>query len=167
MTSTDLDKARSRFLNALRRINAGIEIQRDRILNQASAAPKLLEGTPYEVTDLTGETGNDVDYYIYELARLQDVARQIIDVFDSPQAIVDALTAFDAAIPNLRKARNPLTHISNDARLDDVLWFSSLVKAKPDGSVGYLVDPRYQHHEAARQLGQELVSYLRAGLQTT
>jgi hypothetical protein len=65
-----------------------------------------------------------------------------------------------AAIPDLREIRNPLTHIDGRARLDNVVWFDSVVRTGPDGSVAYLVDPRYQHHAAARTLIEALTAYL-------
>lgn len=132
--------------------------------DQVQEPVRLLEGTPHEVVDLTGQPGNDLDYYIYELARLQDAARAVIKVFESPDAVAQALKRFNLAIPNLRSARNPLTHASNDARLDDVAWFSSLVRLGSDGSVEYLVDPRYEHHQAAEDLAEALLAFLRAGL---
>ena len=163
MATKDPDRARSRFLNALRRITNGMKIQRSRILDRTANAPKLFAGPEYEIADLRGDTGNDVDYYVYELARLQDLAREVNKTFDHPQVIVDALAAFEAAIPNLRKIRNPLTHTSDDDRLDDVAWFDSVVKLGANGSVEYLVDPRYQDHDAAKELGQALASYLQVG----
>lgn len=166
MPSADLDKARSRLIEAVRRSLAGARLQRDRIRNIAANAPKLLEGTEYEVVNLTGQPDNDLDYYAYELARLQDTARTTLAVFGQPQEIVDALATFDADVPNLRKARNPLTHPSNDARLDDVGWLSALVRYRSDGGVEYLVDPRYQHHTAAEELAEALLTFLRRGLRT-
>src|SRR4051812_5635701 len=125
--SADLDRARSRFIHATKRFIEGARLERERILERSATAPRLLEGSPYEVINLTGEPDNDLDYYTYELARLQDAAREIIRVFKSPSVVVQALDRFETQIPNLRAARNPLTHASNDARLDDVAWFSSLV----------------------------------------
>ena len=162
----DLDRARSRFISATKRIIQGLQLQRKRVLDTTASAPRLLEGGPHEVVNLTGIPGNDLDYYVYELARLQDVAREVIKVFGSPAEVVDALDRFESSIPNLRAARNPLTHASNDARLDDVAWFSSLVRLRADGSVECLVDPRYQHHDAAEELAEVVLSYLRAGLRS-
>jgi len=116
---------------------------------------------------MTGLPVNDLDYYIYELSRLQDAAREMIKVFDHPAEIVAALAAFDAAVPSLRAARNPLTHASDDARLDDVDWFSALVRLKPNGSVEYLVDPRFQDHGATEILAAAMLAYLRAGLRAS
>jgi len=130
----------------------------------AGNAPRLLEGTEFEVTNLTGVPGNDLDYYTYELGRLQDTAREVLKAFDDPLEIVTALAAYEAAIPNLRAARNPITHPSDDARLDDVGWFSALVRFLPDGKVEYLVDPRYAHNVAALTLADGLLAFLREGL---
>lgn len=166
MPAADLDKARSRLISAVRRSLTGARLECDRIRDIAANAPKLLEGTEYEAVNLTGQPDNDLDYYAYELARLQDAARTTLAVFGHPQEIVDALAAFDAAMPNLRKARNPLTHPSDDARLDDVGWLSALVRYRADGSVEYLVDPRFQHHTAAEELADAVLTFLRRGLRT-
>jgi len=53
MPSADPDRARSRLITATRQILAGLEQQRTRILGSAEAAPKVLEGTSAEFTDLT------------------------------------------------------------------------------------------------------------------
>ncbi len=164
MATAALDRGRSRFIHAVDRFIEGARLEKERLRQNSQSAPRLLTGTLYEVVDLTGIPGNDLDYYIYELGRLQDAAREISKVFDKPPAVVDALTAFDADIPYLRKARNPLTHASNDARLDDVAWFSALVRYRPNGLVEYLVDPRDHHHDAAEALASALLAYLRAGL---
>lgn len=167
MPSVDRDRARSRFILAVKRFIAGARLERERLHRMAASAPRVLEGSEQEVVNLTGLPDNDLDYYIYELGRLQDAAREITTVFDSPAEVVDALATFDAAIPNLRAARNPLTHASDDQRLDDVGWLSALVRFRSNGSVEYLVDPRYEHHDAAESLATALLSYLRAGLRTT
>ncbi len=160
--TTDPEQARSRFLGALRRIATGLEVQRSRIMDRTAQAPKLFGGTDHEVTDLTGDAGNDLDYYIYELARLRELTRTINKTFDHPAEIVDALATFDQAVPSLRSIRNPLTHPSDDNRLDGVAWFDSVVKLQPNGSVEYLLDPRYEHHDAALELSRALGTYLQA-----
>jgi len=165
MPTKDVDRAHSRFISAVKRIRAGLVLERSRIIDVADAAPALLEGQPYEVKDLTGVPDNDIDYYAFELGRLQDSAREMIKVFDSPPELVAALGAFELALPKLRQARNPLTHPSDDARLDRAAWFSAFVNVHPDGSVEYLFDPRYQDHEAALALADTLIAYLRAGIQ--
>jgi hypothetical protein len=163
MTTRDPDKARSRLINAVRRIIDGTRLERDRIHQTQETAPRLLEGTEYEVVNLSGVASNDLDYYAYELARLQDAARTTIEVFDSPPVVVDALKAFEAAIPSLRRVRNPLTHPSDDTRLDNFAWFSSVVNLGPAGQVEYLIDPR-THQAGVEQLGQILLDFLRQGI---
>ena len=78
--------------------------------------------------------------------------------------IVDALASFDQAVPNLRSIRNPLTHPSDDNRLEGVARFDSVVRLLPNGSVEYLVDPRYEHHDAALKLSRALETYLQPDL---
>jgi hypothetical protein len=112
----------------VKRIRAGLELQRSRILDRAATAPRVLEDSPYEVINLTDTPDNDLDYYAYELGRLQDAAREMAKVFTNPKEVTEALDAFNAALPNLRAARNPLTHPRDNARLDNVAWFSALVR---------------------------------------
>lgn len=124
------------------RIVAGLELQRQRMGDRYDNAPRLLPGNSMEVVDLTadGDRGNDLDYYIFELGRLQDVARELLKAFDKPQKIVDALRTFDEAIPELRRIRNPLTHTDDTDRLDNVT-FSSVVELHRSDRVKDLVDP--------------------------
>jgi hypothetical protein len=154
------ESAGRRFYSAVRRFRAGVELQRARILDARDSAPRLPAGD-LVVRDLRGLNPNDLDYYIYELGRLQDAAREVSEIFDKPGEITDALAAFDAAVPNLRAARNPLTHASDDDRLDDVAWFESLVRMLPGGRVEYLVDPRDEQHDAALALADAVLTFLR------
>jgi hypothetical protein len=89
----------------------------------------------------------------------------MVKVFGSPPEVTAALAAFDQALPKLRRARNRLTHPSDDARLDNAAWFSSFVLLHPDGTVENLFDPRYQDHDAALGLADALIAYLREGIQ--
>jgi hypothetical protein len=173
----DIDASLTRFLAAARRIRAGIEHQQSRILGQEQCLPKLLEGTEYEVRDFTNSFANDIDYYIYELGRLLDLVQdEACLVFSIPNEnrvnvsepervpppeLAGALEAFLLAVPMLKETRNALTHFDDSVRLDNFGSFSAAVNFLPDGSVQYLVDPRYQHHEAALALNDALVSFLR------
>lgn len=87
---------------------------------------------------------------------MRELTHAINKTFDYPAEIVSALASFDQAIPRLRSVRNPLTHPSDDDRLDGVAWFDSVVRLLPNGSVEYLVDPRYEHHDAALELTRAL-----------
>jgi hypothetical protein len=162
MSTDDPSTAKRRFQFMTTRIVAGLELQRRRIQDRYDRAPRLLHGSAIEVVDLTadGDRGNDLDYYIFELARLQDAAREILKTFDKPQEIVDCLQAFNENIPNLRRIRNPLTHTDDTDRLDTVTWFSSVVELEGFGRVKDLIDPRYGHHDAALALARAIESYL-------
>lgn len=164
MPTADPDLARSRFIGATKRILAGLELERNRILARAADAPRLLAGTPYEIVDLTGTPDNDLDYYVFELGRLREGAKEAIRAFGRPPELVAAAKEFEAAIPRMWETRNPITHPSDDDRLDQMTWFSALVELKPDGSAEHVIDPRYQHHEAAVKFAETLLEYLRAGV---
>jgi hypothetical protein len=167
MVSKDIDRAIDRFLSASRRIRNGLTTQRARIMQSAADAPKQFEGESYEYADLSATFENDLDYYIYEMGRLRDMAEEMDKPFGHPQEIKDALAAFDEIVPELKKHRNARTHPSDDARLDDVVSLSAAVRLKPvyRGGVTYLVDPRYQHHDAALELLTAIETYLREHLQ--
>ncbi|MCA1708385.1 MAG: hypothetical protein LC808_35955 [Actinobacteria bacterium] len=163
MPTDDAARAHARFLAAQRRITAGLERQQHRIVTRTARAPRLPAGPDYELIDLRGDAGNDIDYYVYELARLQDLAREVNKTFGNPPTVVEGLTTFEAAFPALRKIRNPLTHPSDDKRLDDVAWFDAVVTLRPSGDVEYLVDPRYEQHAAALDFSRVLADYLEEG----
>lgn len=127
-----------------------------------AGAPRLLEGS-HEVVNLTGIPDNDLDYYVYELGRLQDAAREIIRVFDQPAEVVDALAAFDAAVPFEGRGTRSPTHPTTLGSMTSA-GSVRLVRIGSTGDVHYLVDPRYGHHDAAEALAEALFTILRAGL---
>ncbi|HEY0168948.1 MAG TPA: hypothetical protein VGB75_18030 [Jatrophihabitans sp.] len=161
----DYDKAASRFLNALRRFTHGLETQRQRIIDRAANAPKLFEGSDFEVTNHGANPGTDLDYYIYELGRIRAAGISIIKVFRRPDELVAAQAAFEAGIPKLKDIRDPLTHVNDNDELDEVAWFSNVVNLKPGGRVEGLVDPRHQHHDYAMAYSAALMTYLSKHIQ--
>lgn len=115
-----------------------------------------------EVIDLTGDTGYDPHCYIYELGRLEATGRSIVKVFNKPQQLAAAQTAFNLGIPQLKQIRDPLTHRNDNDELDDVGWFSPVVRHNDDGRIETLVDPRYEHHDTALAYSDALQQHLRA-----
>jgi hypothetical protein len=81
MSDEGTSQTASRFLAGLRRIDVGLAQQRARILQRNADAPRLHRGSPYDVVDLRADPANDLDYYVYELGRLQDLAKEIINRF--------------------------------------------------------------------------------------
>ena len=147
-------EAVDQYMAVNRRIREGLELQRDRLLQRKSAIREHLD-------EYILGPSNDLDYYIYELARLQDLARTIAREFHAAQPVAVALKTFDVAIPHLRKLRNPLTHPSNDKRLDNIKYLVSAEHVedfKHRGTV-YL-DPDSEHHEAALALSEAMDTYL-------
>ncbi len=159
MVKRDFNKSAERFLRALRRTVVGLERQRGRIVDFADGSPRFAVGD-LDVADLGTDPGNDLDYYIYELGRLKAVGQSATKVFGQPQDLVEAAKTFDSGIPGFRDIRNPLTHPNDNDELDEVAWFSAVVKLKPGGGVEYLVDPRYQHHDIAIAYAGVLTDYL-------
>lgn len=158
----DIDLSVRRFLAATSRITAGLVKQRHRIVDREKELPRLLAGTPEEIVDSTEAFQNDVDYYIYELGRLRDLAKtEALVVFGRPAELVAAVAEFEQAIPDLPSIRNPLTHLDDTDRLDRFATFAAAVDLLPNGKVKYLVDPRYGHHDAALELSGALSDYLR------
>lgn len=165
MAKVDLTKAAERFLSAMRRVEAGLTLQRQRVLDRSAKAPRLpFAGLAPEVILLLDDPGIDLDYYVYELGRLRHAAEAVIKVWGRgtqvpPQSVVDALAAFDVAIPKLKDIRDPITHPNNDARLSQVAWFSSIVTLHPGGRVEYLVDPDSHQHDAALALTRAVAAH--------
>lgn len=159
----DLTKAAERFLRQTRRIQAGLETQRQRILDREAHSPKLLRGGPYEVTVLEGP-GIDLDYYAYDLARLWHIAHASQKVFKS-EHLRAARDRFDEAIPHLKKIRDALTHTNDDASLDDVAFFSSIDRMHVGGRVESLISPKNRHHDAAIALSTTLSEFFSGVIQ--
>jgi hypothetical protein len=151
MVSKDLGRAVDRFLASSSRIRRGLTMQRARILCGAADAPRLLPGTTEEVVDLSGTFANDVDYYVYEMGRLRAMVKAMGRPLDDPERLTEALRAFDEAVPHLKDLRDARTHPVDSDRLDDVGTMTAAIRFNVDGKGGvvYLVDPRYQHHDAA------------------
>ena len=45
-----------------------------------------------------------------------------------------------------------VTHVADNRGADDVIYFGEAVRLRPGGGVEYLVDPRYEHHDALGRL---------------
>ena len=159
MVKRDLNKSAERFQRALRRTVFGLERQRQRVVDFADSSPKIQAGD-IEVINLGSDPGYDLDYYIYELARLKAIGHSATKVFGQPSELLGAAKTFDDGIPGLRDIRNPLTHPNDNDELDEVAWFSAVVKLKPGGGVQHIVDPRYQHHDIALAYATVLTDYL-------
>jgi hypothetical protein len=158
--SEDHARLASRLAYAVNHVISGLRMQRDRIAEHERTAPRFLEGEPTEITDLTGTPPQDLDYYVMELGRLQELAKTAKKKFSDSTEVRDALAAFDEAIPHLRLARNIVTH-PQDPRYADTANFTSFVRLEPDGGVTYLVDPLHADHDAAEALAADLMAFLR------
>jgi len=166
MVSRDMDRAIDRFLSASSRIRNGLITQRARTMQSEAEAPRYFEGEPHEYVDLSGTFENDLDYYIYEIGRARFIASAMQRPFGYPSVIEEAVAGFDLIVPHAKFIRDARTHPVDDDKLDQVVNLSGAVRLepKPFGGVTYLVDPRYQHHEAALDLLDAIDTFLREQL---
>ncbi len=136
---------RSRLLSALDRSWRGAETCRARLAALTTNAPAA-----GPVKDLRGLFTNDVDYYALEAVRIMNIAGRIADDRDEQRAVIDEARAhLDRVAPQLRDYRNATVHADEpDHRTADVAYFGQAVRFLPGGGVEYLVDPRYEHHDA-------------------
>lgn len=166
MASDDLDKAASRMIAAVRRVRHGLELTRHRIAEREAKMTRLDVDGGTLIVHLT-DPGNDIDFYTFDLGRLQDVAREVMRVFADPVSgkqpveLVEAVKRFDIGVPNLKAFRNALAHPSDDARLDSIVFFSSAKYLDfLTGIAVDLVNPLGAHHDYAMNLCGTLVTFL-------
>ncbi len=100
---TKQDTAVPRFTSAARRIRAGI-VQQKRRLDERQSSTKGMHVGAHEVLDFSDDEGLDLDYYAYELVRLQTLTEVTIKVFKQPQALIDALDDFKTHSPTSRRS---------------------------------------------------------------
>lgn len=151
MVTEDVSRTVERFLAASGRIRQGLAIQRERVESAYNNAPRTTAGGTLEWIEVTGIKGNDLDYYAYEVGRLHDLVEEMLKSFKRPAKLVTALEEFEAAVPKFKQFRNPSTHMGDD-RLDDVITSFAAIRLLANGDADYLVDPRYQQHDAAIEL---------------
>ena len=48
---------------------------------EAENAPEILPGSEIKVRVLDSDKSTDIDYYVYELGRLEDIGKSVIKVF--------------------------------------------------------------------------------------
>lgn len=89
----------------------------------------------------------DLDYYAHSAWLLREAACQGRSRVGLA-ALSEHIEALDAEMPNLRTYRNAMTHALTD-EMNGWAWFGQfVVKLLPRGAVDYLVDSRYNHHDA-------------------
>jgi hypothetical protein len=162
-----IDKAVQRFLAASRRIRTGLEVQRRRIQDGYDNAPSVLEGEPFEWVNVSDMHENDVDYYVYEMGRLRAMVKAMERPFGFPTELGEALKGVRRLGPKTQGHSGSSTHPADNDALDRVATFSAAMEFHDDGSVDYLVDPRYQHHDATIALLDVVEAFLRTKLKET
>ena len=160
MPTKNPELARLRLTRALERTLHGLNLQKRRLAGARAQAPEVVPGIAY--LSGGGDSDNDADYYVYEMGRLHAVARAISGAFNKPPELEAARAAFDAAVPGLKKLRDPLTHPADNGALDNIIYVGGHVELDFGLSrrAQYPVDSRYEHHDAAVTLGNVLLAWL-------
>lgn len=139
-----------RLLAATDRCISGARLCLERINSIDAAGARDIGGVP--LVNLVGSPTHDLDYWLYESFRLQDVADEVKKL-DDPHtpSITAALAELDRVCPRLRSMRNAITHIDEpDHRLANTSWFGPfLIRRLPGGNVEYLIDIRPDEVSAA------------------
>ena len=160
MPTKNADKATSRYLSYLRRIQDGLELQHVRCTARADNAEQIVGAINYGT-----DPGVDLDHYAFELVRLMDTAESLWKSFNKPVEVREAIDRFLLFVPFAREIRNSLTHMVDRDDLDDVAHLSSIYRLNSDLSATELIDPAYQQYEEAIRLCEWLQTYLRQRLQ--
>lgn len=138
---------------SLRRAWAGANLCRARLAAAADAAPVLTYVGGFAVRDLRGHAGHDVDYYSWECVRVIKIADKTIKAgLKGRVEVENALALLREGAPLLEEFRHSVTHPEDNRGADDIMYFGEAVRLHPGGQVEYVVDPRYETHEALGRL---------------
>src|SRR5689334_3319999 len=85
MDERQIYRVRYQLRQATNRFIEGARLTRDRILSTTADAPTPLVIGGVPVKNLVGLRNNDLDYYVFELARLQEVAQETVQLFGADE----------------------------------------------------------------------------------
>ena len=97
---------------------------------------------------------HDLQYYAWEAIRIDNVALRLINQGLGETTLTTGRSRFDEAAPYVRELRNSLTHAEERPRPDDYHYFDTIVRLHDDGTVTYMLDPRYQTHDMLLELSK-------------
>lgn len=90
-----------------------------------------------------------------EAVRIDNVARRLIGQGLGEAVLAKSRARFDEEAPYVRELRNSLTHAEDRIPPDDYHYFDSVVRLHDDGTVTYMLDPRYQTHDTLLELSKD------------
>jgi hypothetical protein len=104
--------------------------------------------------DLDDRHDHDVDYYAWEAVRIVSIAERVsAAAVKGHLHVIAALEHLRCEAPKLEAFRNAATYPDDcETAGDDVVPLQSALRLRRGGRIEYYVDPRYEHHDALRQL---------------
>ena len=136
----------------LRRAWAGANLCRSRLAQAENSAP-VIDAGAFQIKDLRGRAGHDVDYYAWEGVRILKIVDKVIKAgLRGRDEVTRARDALRAEAPLLEEFRNQVTHVEDNRGADDIVYFGDAVRLLPNGGVEYVVDPRYRQHDLLARL---------------
>ena len=106
----------------------------------------------------------DLDFYAFAAWQLREAGRQARDrmrsVTELRPKVVALLERLDAAVPGLKSFRNEMTHAIDDANLNHAQFGAFVAELLPGSEVRYILDSRYEDHEALEDFFEGLVGLL-------
>lgn len=106
----------------------------------------------------------DLDFYAFAAWQLREAGRQaknrmaqIPEVRSMVSALLDQL---DAAVPGLKTFRDEMTHAIDDVNADHAQFGDFVAQLLPGGDVRYILDSRFEDHEALEDFFAGLIAIL-------
>ena len=131
---------RRRYMLMVERAWAGAQLSASRVRSAINAAPASqvigLEDWP----DMSSDAGHDVDYYTFEIARIIEIADDMVDKRGST-GLISALGGIDLVAPQLRSFRNAITHPMDRPLSSAVAYEGAALLFAPTGEAEILLDP--------------------------
>lgn len=91
---------------------------------------------------------HDVSYYAWEAVKIMNIARKV----RGDHRVQAALDAINESAPGLSDFRDAITHPEDNRTADNVLFAAAAVRLQPGLQPEYVVDPRYELHDALEAL---------------
>ena len=106
----------------------------------------------------------DLDFYAFAAWQLRESGRQaqnrMSGVSEVHPKIEQLLAQLDAAIPDLKSFRDEMTHAVDDVNGHHAQFGAFVAQLLPGGKVRYILDSRYENHEALEDFFAGLVAVL-------
>ena len=106
----------------------------------------------------------DLDFYAFAAWQLREAGRQaksrMSQIPELRSMVTLLLDRLDAAVPGLQIFRDEMTHAVDDVNADHAQFGEFVAQLLPDGEVRYVLDSRFDGHEALEDFFAGLVALL-------